>query len=164
MYYGFLGGIVASGTAATFIYIGERSFRVDPHRAVVASMAVIYVKLLFTTDYWYHIYRSINIAQKNKDLQSLLGSRLSAGKVYSYTTAGGGFGTRSSGSTSRWPIVWKCPEVQMLYVLEVSWCRRNNLTHYISIIFELSNWYMIRVHKPMLWFPSFIPSKVCSLK
>eukprot|EP01036_Dinobryon_divergens_P033192 gene33192-42923_t len=100
MYYGFLGGILATGTAASLIYIGELSFRLHPDRALAASMTAIH---------------------KNKELlASALGSHLKAGRVHTYTSKGGGFGLRPSGSTSSLPIVWNHPEIQLFYIVQGS--------------------------------------------
>lgn len=63
MYYGFLGGVMVSTTTAALIYIGDRSFRINPNRALAASLKIL---------------------NKNSDLKHLIGSSLSAGPIKVY--------------------------------------------------------------------------------
>lgn len=66
LYYG-----MSVGATATAINVAERSFRVEPEVAVSLAMAEL---------------------KKNKDLQNILGHKITAGDVRTYATSSSGFG------------------------------------------------------------------------
>jgi hypothetical protein len=95
LYYGFVGGMLATGTVATMVHFSERAFHINPDRAVHASMGLL---------------------RKNSDLRAILGNSYHSGPIRTYQSTQGGFGIRKN-----FPQ-WVHPEIQVAFPVQGSSC------------------------------------------
>lgn len=93
MYYGFMGGVIATGTTAGLMYAGEQAYHLNPNRAVRAAMRVLY---------------------NNPEVKAILGGSMHASSIRSYSSTRGGFGIRKLFPT------WVHPEIQVAFTVQGS--------------------------------------------
>jgi hypothetical protein len=93
MYYGFVGGIICTGTVAIVLHYSERAYHINPDGAIRSAMQILY---------------------KNNDAIKVLGSRFYVQSVKTYASTQGGFGIRHHFPT------WVSPEIQAAFVVQGS--------------------------------------------